>query len=327
VAPGTVSPAPPWAQAIRVLPPDLRQRIERLPPHTLDQMEELRLRLGKPVQLYGSRVDGYLAAAGGLTHDTHTAVMLEERTLAAVVQAITQASLYAVEEELRRGFVTIAGGHRVGVAGRVVLDGSGHVRTLRRITSVNLRIARECRGAADSLRNHLADSVTGRPLSVLVLSPPGCGKTTLLRDIARQWSQGTFGRAVKVGVVDERSEIAGAVDGVPQFDIGPRTDVLDGCPKAEGMLMMIRSLSPQLLVTDEIGRSADCDALLEASHAGVAVVASAHASSLEEWCTRPHMRPLFESRSFDRYVLLSRRKGPGTVERVFDEHGRPLSGL
>lgn len=315
----------PWSQAIRVLPADVRQRIEALPSSILEQLEEVRLRIGRPVQLYGDRLDAYLAQEGGVTEDATRALKLDERAIHSVLQAVTQASLYAVEEELRRGFVTIAGGHRVGVAGRAVLDGHGHVRTLRRVTSLNLRIARPCEGAAEAIRRFVADPASGRPLSLLIVSPPGCGKTTLLRDIARQWSSGSWGRPVKVGIVDERSEISGAVDGIPQFDLGPRTDVLDGCPKAEGMLMMIRSLSPQVLITDEIGRAEDCEALLEATHAGVAVVASAHASSLDEWCTRPHMRTLFEHRSFDRYVLLSRRHGPGTVERVYDAVGRPLA--
>jgi len=131
---------------------------------------------------------------------------------------------------------------------------------------------------------------------------------------------------MKVTIVDERSELSGCIDGVPQFTLGPRTDVLDACPKAEGMLMAIRSLSPDIVVTDEIGRAQDRDAVLEAAHAGVAVISSAHASSLQEWRLRPYMNELFEAKAFSRYVLLSRRHGPGTVEMVLDEAGRPLFG-
>jgi stage III sporulation protein AA len=146
--------------------------------------------------------------------------------------------------------------------------------------------------------------------------------------LARAWSEGDpypreSGR--KVTIVDERSEIAGSVDGVPQFRVGPRTDVLDACPKAEGMLMAIRSLSPDVVVTDEIGRIQDRDAILEATHAGVSVVATAHSHHLDDLKSRPAMRELFDVRAFDRYVILSRRRGPGTIERVLDGEGRSLN--
>ncbi|MBX5436318.1 MAG: stage III sporulation protein AA, partial [Alicyclobacillaceae bacterium] len=228
------------------------------------------------------------------------------------------------EEDIRRGFVTMPGGHRVGVAGRVVLSETGAIRTIRSITSVNVRIAREHVGAANRVKTHLWRRDGDRPFNTLVISPPQCGKTTLLRDVVRQWSEGSgtpSGRGVKVVVVDERSEIAGCLDGIPQFCIGPRTDVLDGCPKAEGMLMAIRSLSPDLVVTDEIGRAEDRDAILEATHAGVSVVASAHAAGLEEWRARPYMRELFAARAFQRYVVLSRRLGPCTLEQILDADG------
>lgn len=297
-----------------------------LPGSWLERVEELRFRLGQPLQFCGADTEGFLHMREGLTNDPSEAFIITAEHLARVVQVITQSSLYAVEDDLRRGFITMPGGHRVGVAGRAVLYESGGVRTIRSITSVNVRIARERPGSADPLRPYLWRKSDGRPNSVLVVSPPQCGKTTLLRDMARQWSQNAIrsGSPVKVTIVDERSEIAGSLDGVAQFDIGPRTDVLDACPKAEGMLMAIRSLSPDIVVTDEIGRQADRDAVLEASQAGVAVLATAHAGSVQEWRTRPFMDELFEAHAFSRYILLSRRLGPGTVEAIFDESGRPL---
>ncbi|WDM03085.1 stage III sporulation protein AA [Alicyclobacillus cycloheptanicus] len=293
-------------------------------------MEELRFRLGQPVEICGAALDRFLHREAGLTDDPGEAWITTEADLSRVVQGVTQSSLYAVEDELRRGFVTMPGGHRVGVAGHVVLYESGAVRSIRSITSVNIRIAKECLGAADRLRPYVARRTDGRPYSVLIVSPPQCGKTTILRDLARQWSEGVISpasRARKVCVVDERSELAGCLAGVPQFRLGPRTDILDACPKAEGLLMAIRSLSPELVVTDEIGRAQDRDAILEATHAGVAVLASAHAGTIEEWRRRPYMSELFEARAFQRYVLLSRRQGPGTVELVLDEHGHPLAGF
>ncbi len=318
----------PWQQALSVCPPDIGARIRGLPVSTLERIEEIRFRLLKPLQVCGVEIDGFLHRTQGLTTNTNEAFLVTGDHISRVVQSVTQSSLYAVEDELKRGFVTMPGGHRVGVAGRVVVYESGFVRSIRSITSLNIRIAKECIGAANKITQSLFRKSDGKPYSTLVLSPPQCGKTTLLRDIARQWSSNLVrpdGKPLKVTVVDERSEITGCVDGVPQFEIGPRTDVLDACPKAEGMLMAIRSLSPDVVVTDEIGREQDKDAILEAANAGVAVITSAHANTISEWRNRPFMDQLFSAGAFSRYILLSRRLGPGTIESILDEYGSPVS--
>lgn len=318
-----------WQQAVRVCPPEIQQRIESLPLSILEKLEEMRFRVGQPLQLCGNSLDVFLQREGGVTVSPSEAYLVTDEVLKRVIQAVTQSSLYAVEDELRRGFVTMPGGHRVGVGGRVVLYENGHVRTIRSFNGINVRIAKEQLGAADRLRPYFRAADRTYPFNTLILSPPQCGKTTLLRDLSRQLSEGTLfspERAFKVSVVDERSEIAGCVDGVPQFQLGPRTDVLDACPKAEGMLMMIRSLSPDVVVTDEIGRKEDRDAIVEATHAGVSVIATAHSANLEEWRRRPYMGELFESGAFERYVLLSRRRGPGTLEQVLDKRGNLVHG-
>ncbi|MCL6631644.1 MAG: stage III sporulation protein AA [Alicyclobacillus herbarius] len=315
-----------WDAVIRVCPPDVFTYLEKLSAFERERIEELRFRLGQPLQVCGDGVNAFVGRNGELTQDPKEGVCIEQEHITRVLQVVTQSSLYAVEDELRRGFVTMPGGHRVGVAGRTVLYDSGAVRSVRSITSLNIRLAKERPGCASTVWPHLWNPDTKRPFSTLLISPPQCGKTTMLRDLARHFSEGE-GRiaGMKVSIVDERSEIAGCVDGVPQFSLGPRTDVLDACPKAEGMLMAIRSLSPDLIVTDEIGRAADTDAILEASHAGVAVLASAHARNLQEWSERPYMRDLFEMRAFERFIVLSRRDGPGTIEALLDETGRRLA--
>ncbi|WP_233095790.1 stage III sporulation protein AA [Alicyclobacillus sp. SO9] len=314
-----------WKQVLSVCPPDVQQSMEALPANIQARIEEIRFRLGKPLQVCGEGVDRFLTLSGSLTASETTALFVSEEHLSRVLQVVTQSSLYAVEDELRRGFITMPGGHRVGVAGRAVLYESGEVRSIRSISSVNVRIARERIGAADGImamvRRH-----DGRPYNTLVISPPQCGKTTLIRDMARQWSAGIgdMVNGLKVSIIDERSEIAGCVDGKIQFQLGARTDVLDACPKAEGMLMAIRSLSPDVVVTDEIGRKQDRDAILEATHAGVGVLTSAHARDVAEWSARPFMAELFAANAFQRYIVLSRRRGPGTVERVLDADGKPV---
>lgn len=319
-----------WEASVwNILPGEIQASLVKTPKDVLSRIEELRLRVGQPLQLLGMDLDVYLGARGVAQGQTDAMVVTLDM-ISKTMQKATQASLYAVEEDLRRGYVTVPGGHRIGVAGRVALFGGGAVKSIRNISSINIRIAREWPGAGTEVARHMVSRSEAKPLSTLILSPPGCGKTTMLRDLARQWSEGVVKgqrSGKKVTIVDERSEIAGSVEGVPQFRIGPRTDILDGCPKAEGMLMAIRSLSPDILVTDEIGRQSDVDAILEALHAGVAVIASAHASSLSQWRKRPHMDELYASGSFRRYVLLSRRRGPCTVESVLDQEGLPVTRL
>lgn len=325
--PGPIRRTPAWNQVLSVCPSDIRQKLALLSPEHLAELEEIRLRLGQAVQVVGSRYDCFLSATYGLTHQSGEGLVVTADHLQRVIQAVTQSSLYAVEEDVRRGFVTIPGGHRVGIAGRVVLSEAGTVRAVRLVSSLNIRVAKERIGSAQTILPFTYDTNTGRPLNVLLLSPPQCGKTTLLRDLVRSWSTGRVSpgvAAARVSLIDERSEIAGSMEGQPQFDVGPRTDILDGCPKAEGVLMAIRSLSPGVVVTDEIGHDDDAAALIEATHAGVAVFASAHAHSVGHWRTRPSMKPLYDAHAFERYVVLSRRRGPGTVERICDAHEHSL---
>jgi stage III sporulation protein AA len=265
-----------------------------------------------------------------MTRDTGAAFRPDKQDSLRLLDQITNHSMYTMEEELRRGFITIAGGHRIGLAGRTVLSG-GKVEHIRDISGFNIRIAREVCGAADPVLPQLLDFKQNSVLHTLILSPPQHGKTTLIRDLARQISNGTWGHpearwpGLKVGIVDERSEIAGSRNGVPSYDVGPRTDVMDGCPKAEGMMMMIRSMSPEVLVVDEIGRLEDAEALAEALHAGVRVIATAHGSSLDDLSSRPALSKLLQSGFFQMYVVL-RRSDQGLSFRLWDgkRRGVPL---
>lgn len=245
--------------------------------------------------------------------------------LSRMFNIISANSVHAFEEEIRKGYVTVRGGHRIGMAGKAIVDG-GKVRSMKHIRSYNIRIARDCTGAADSLLSHLVHQ--GQVLSSLIAGHPGSGKTTVLRELTRVFSNGMPARGIaprNVGVVDERSEIAGCYAGTPQNDVGPRTDVVDCCPKAEGMMMLIRAMSPDVLVTDEIGSPADALAIMEALNSGVSVLASAHASSRSDLMTRPVLSRLIDAGAFQRIVILSSRLGPGTVEEICDGRGALIS--
>jgi len=290
-----------------LLPDSIRHRLKRLSSSEIQRIEEIRLRIGLPVEV--------VLDQGSFFLDREQRFTKEEGNI--FLNRLSMHSLYTLEEEIRRGYITIKGGHRVGIAGKVVLD-RGNVKHIRDITSFNIRIAREIHGAANEVLPLLVER--GQVKSTLIISPPQCGKTTLIRDIARQLSYGTKGiPGKKVSIVDERSEIAGCVNGIPQKDVGPRTDVMDGCPKAEGMMMMIRSMSPDVLITDEIGRPEDSYALEEAIHAGIAVITTVHGKDLKDILRRPLCSKLTQTGVFERYLVLGRQPRVGTITALYDE--------
>jgi len=258
---------------------------------------ELRIRAGRPVQLIGRSFEEFRGGRTGASLVLETA------------QALAGHSLYAREEELREGYFTIEGGCRVGVCGRMTAE-EGRIQRLTHAGSVCVRIAREVKGAADGVREALYGP--DGPRSALVVSAPGMGKTTLLRDAARQLSEGTGGRrGVRVGIADERGELAGCSMGVPTLDVGPRTDVMDGCPKRTGMRLLVRAMSPEVIVTDELGHPEDAAAVQDALRCGVKVIASVHAADERE-AERRIGRGLYEL--FERVIVLG--GAIGRVDRV-----------
>ncbi|MBB6444884.1 stage III sporulation protein AA [Bacillus benzoevorans] len=293
------------------LPKNISNQISQIPPVEINEIEEIRVRISRPLEISVKGTVKYFPYIVGSEDAVH------------LLNKIGHFSIYALEEELKRGYITIEGGHRVGLAGKVILE-DGKVKAIRDVSSFNIRIAREKIGIADSIITDLYDK---RWFHTMIIGPPQTGKTTLLRDIARIISSGDKkGRfpAAKVGIIDERSEIAGCVSGIPQMSFGPRIDVMDACPKAEGMMMMIRSMSPEVLIVDEIGRKEDSEAILEAVNAGIKLMMTTHGESLKEVRNRPSLRRILDERIFQRFIILSRQDGPGTVTRIEDGHGREL---
>lgn len=260
-------------------PPELQRQIFRYQDE-LEYVQEIRCRTGQPLVLRLQRGQERVVTR-----------VLSAMEMQHLVSRISQGSAYAWEEEFRRGYLTLPGGHRVGLVGKGVLE-HGKIRTMKYINALNFRIARAIPGAADQLVEQvLAD---GTICNTLLISPPGCGKTTLLRDLIRQLSEGVprlHFAGVNVSVVDERSELAGCVSGIPQLDVGSRTDILDGCPKSEGIRMMIRSMAPQVVAADEIGTADDVLALEEALQSGVKVLTTVHGNGLRDLQGHPTLGP------------------------------------
>jgi stage III sporulation protein AA len=255
-------------------PSELQQMLLRYEP-LFSEVQEIRCRIERPLVLRLRQNREQIVIERLTAHQLHH-----------IVDRITQGSVYAWEEEFRQGYLTLHGGHRVGLAGKGVLE-HGRIRTLKQISGLNFRIARSISGAADRLIPHVIES--GRLRNTLLISPPGCGKTTMLRDLICQLSDGIPEQkfaGVNIGVVDERSELAGCVNGIPQLAIGMRTDVLDGCPKSLGMEMLLRSMTPQVLAVDEIG-SFDVNALENALRCGCKILATLHGEDMNDFLEKP----------------------------------------
>jgi len=307
------------AYIFEIFPINIRSLLTKIPLLILTEIEEIRLRMNRPVLLVTADRHFTIDIGGKISENLLEGYIISAEDMQKVLHKISQSSIYAWEEEFRRGYITITGGHRIGLTGRVVLD-KGLIKSMKEISGLNFRIAREITGVSDKILPYLI-SKNKQIMHTLLVSPPQCGKTTLLRDIIRQISTGiphlSF-RGVNVGLVDERSELAGVYEGTPQFDIGLRTDVLDGCPKAQGMIMLIRSMSPQVIATDEIGTTEDICAIEEVLNAGISLVTTVHGKDINDLRMRPNLRRVIEQRYFNKIIVLSRSLGVGTIENIFD---------
>lgn len=268
-------------------------------PVTYEGLEEIRLRCMQPVSIRFSGRD-YLFED----------LIVQPEEIRQCLEYMSNYSLYAFQEDIRQGYITVKGGHRVGVLGRVVVD-NGRVAGQNALSFLNIRVAHELIGCADGVMDFVCRN--GKLCHTLIVSPPGCGKTTLLRDIIRQLSVGTKLPGKKVCVIDERSEIAGCMNGIPQNQLGPRTDVVDCCPKAEGMLMVIRAMSPDIVAVDEIGGKKDIEAIQYIVNCGCTVIGTIHGECIEALYAKPDFASLLKSGVFTRMIVLSGKQGAGTV--------------
>lgn len=296
---------------INLLPKSIQEQFNNFPKELLEKVEEIRIRINRPIEVIANQKVFFLS------------YIVKQQDAEQLLNKLSQHSFYTLDEELKRGYITVEGGHRIGIAGRVILE-KGFVKAIRDVASFNIRVAKEKIGISEKWIPYLYQA---KWKNTMIIGPPQTGKTTLLRDLARVISVGDKKFNIpplKVGIIDERSEIAGSVGGVPQLTFGNRVDVMDSCPKAEGMMMMIRSMSPDVLVVDEIGRKEDTEAILEAVHAGICLIMTTHGDSYTDILQRPTLKPILDQKIFNRFIELSRGKGPGTVVSIKDENGKEL---
>ncbi len=262
-------------------------------------IEEIRLRCNEPLTVSVWGESCFVTKTGGITNHEGDAYKVSEEEVRTAFYKVCENSVYAHLEEIRKGFITIKGGHRVGICGKAVYDGE-KIKIFKEISSLNFRIASQVLGIADGVIDVIAEN--NQVESTLIVSPPQMGKTTLLRDITRQLSN----RGFKCGVADDRGELAAMYHGVPMNDIGAQTDVIDGTPKALAVEILLRTMSPHIIISDEIASHRDVEALRQAAGTGVKIIATTHGNNIDEVKKRNILIPMFEDRIFSRVIILKR---------------------
>lgn len=248
----------------------------------ITRVEEIRLRVGKNIKIKysnGEKNIGYTVTSDNIEN---------------IFGRLTQYSPYAYKEEINCGYITIEGGYRVGIAGTVVDEG-GQVQTIKNISSLNIRIAREIKGCSKDIISYINGNT-------IIVSPPACGKTTLLRDIVRVWSN----NGKNICVIDERNEISGTYMGKSQLDLGERTDIIVNVSKEKGFEMALRSLSPDVIAVDEIGGQEDINSIKRALNSGVSILCTLHSYNDDDLIVKEGIAPLVKNKVFDTYIFMTK---------------------
>ena len=303
-------------EILNIFPGALRERFNEVSRRAAD-LQEIRFLVRRPVRVMVRGKELFLDENGNMQKNPELAWHASEKEIDDILNYVCKYSLYAFEDEISQGFITIPGGHRIGLAGQVVLNAEGKVRNIKNIRFLNIRISHEIIGAADKILLHVFNK---KLYNTLIIAPPGCGKTTMLRDLVRQVSNGSDDMpGMQVGVVDERSEIAGSYLGIPQNDVGIRTFIMDACLKVQGMMMLIRSMAPEVVAVDEIGSKEDLEAIAHIINCGSKIIATIHGYSIKDVDNLNFLSDYKIKSMFERFIVLHKQDGACRVKEVHGE--------
>ncbi len=292
---------------LRYFSPDIKSRLEVIIGNTRNNIHEIRLRCGKPLSVMSYGKIKYISERGGFTDIISDTYKVSRRDIEYTFQSVCDYSVHSYENEIANSFITVRGGHRVGLAGSAVIS-NGKVSAVKHISSVNFRIASQIDGCSDRIIREIFDRELS---SVLVCGSPSSGKTTILKDLCRQLSE-----KYCVSVIDERGEIGAVFRGECFNNLGSMCDIFDGYPKAYGIETALRVMSPEIIVCDEIGGEDEVRQLLSCVNSGVKIIASAHSGSYEELLRRKNIKMLLDSHIFDYAVFLKDRRNPSETEKI-----------
>lgn len=295
------------SRMLRYFSPQIRNKIASACSDSKNDVHEIRIKTDAPVAVRSFGQEYFISGNGRLTENEENSVICSTDDIEYSFRAICDDSVYSFSREIKEGFITIPGGHRVGICGTAVTD-EGTVKTVKNISSLNFRIARQVIGCADTIMRQV---FSDGPAGLLIAGPPSSGKTTILRDLCRSLSH-----HYRVSVIDERSEIAAVYCGEPQNDIGALSDIFDGYPKEDGIQTAVRVMAPDIIICDEIGSRGDIRALMNSLHTGVKIIAAVHAGSPEELSRRKNIRKLICAGGFDWVAFLESKSRTGKVRSI-----------
>lgn len=306
-------------EIINSLSVNLREKIKSISNQNIN-IEEIRIRSQRPLIINFNNKDYfYNINLNCLDTSVMNSYIVTKEDVEQTFQLICKYSIHSFMDDIKKGFITLRGGHRVGLVGKAIIE-DREVKNIKHISSLNIRVSREVKGCSNKILNHVIKDKTSVN-NTLIISPPQCGKTTLVRDLIRNLSNGNpdYGfSGIKVALIDERNEISGSYLGIPQMDVGIRTDIIETCPKNVGIMMLLRSMSPNVIVTDEIGNLDEINALYTALNSGVSLITTVHGDSIEDIKNRKELNKLLDKELFKKVIILSNKSGPGTIEKIYD---------